>query len=276
METSKIKNIMIIILVILNLFLAGVVITDGAQNAVQNKNQSYIIEQILEQNGISIGEGVDLSFKTPMSYTITRDRNGEGKKAKKLVGTDEASDTGGSASVYLGPGGQAVFRGTGEFEFVMNAGAVPIGEDVIETAHSVMNKLGYSYVPDLTRLEQTDAATTVTVVSSYGGLPVYNANSEFTFTQTSLVVLSGTSLEGASRQDDENTVSSLYDSIMTLLSVIQESGTVCSMIKSIEAGYIISYTALGEATLTPVWHFVTDTFEQYINASTQRIENIVG
>jgi len=272
MDASKVKNIVIIILLLLNAFLAAAVISDSYDRASARRSEIKMIEQILGDHGITLRDGVSLSVETSGSYALIRDLSKEEQRVRRLLSSVTVSTTGGGAYVYYGAGGQAVFRGSGEFDILMNADAVSEGRDSAKTAASVMKKLGIDIYGELTQIMEDNGDALVTMTASFEGLPVFNARTTLNFTNGYLFMVSGVrAFDNRTEKNGEGSPG-VVDAVISFLKIMQENGHVCSYIEKLETGYIISSTVLGEGVLTPVWYFATDTFEVYINAATGAAE----
>ena len=62
--------------------------------------------------------------------------------------------------------------------------------------------------------------------------------------------------------------------LVRFLEIVRSEGFICSTLRTLTPGYLMSVTVSGESTLTPVWHIETDTGDLYLNALTGAAETV--
>ena len=138
MESSKIKNILIAILLFVNLGLLGLIWNDHQQSRENTRQAMESLERVFANRGISM-EQVDLPENSAlMTYGMSRDLDREQKLVEQVLGTVTVEDQGGNIMYYYGEKGQASFRGTGDFEILFSDGAVTGEEDPAATAKKML------------------------------------------------------------------------------------------------------------------------------------------
>ena len=75
-------------------------------------------------------------------------------------------------------------------------------------------------------------------------------------------------------RDDGTAVLDIPTVVMRFLSILKDSGYVCSEIRDISHCYKMDVAATGDGTLTPLWHFSTDIGDFYINGVTGKQETV--
>lgn len=274
MDNSRVKNIIIVILALLNALLIGTVAIDAAQSAAGRREASNAIRLVLESAGISVGDGVDLDLETPQAYAAVRNLDAESGYAEKVTGASQGVETGGGVYQFEGEDARAIFRGTGEIEVTLNPGVFTAGSDPASAASSFMKKIGAEIIDGLTQVTASGDGTEVTVTCGVNGSPVYNARVTLYFYGDDLEAVSGMRVFDTVNPVAEAEIMPLADAVVHFLAVMRENGYICSYLESVGIGYVMSRTVLGEAELTPVWYFDTDTVELYINARTGKMETI--
>lgn len=275
MDTSKIKNIIILILLLLNAFLCAAVISDRSRTRSAQAEAWDAAVAAMEKAGISVSEEISGEIETPSVYSLRRDMDSEQKWLEQVLGSVSRSDLGGNIWFYSSDKGQASVRGTGECDILLNADACETGRDMEKTALRFMRQLGLEPDADGARTSAgTDGSGTVELGCIWQGCRVYNAQMSFTFNDEYLMIVSGTRIFEHSVPESRNKVMDELSVMMRFLEVVGEQGFVCSSLNGLEAGYIFSVAVSGEGTLNPVWHFTTDTGEVYINAVTGRVETV--
>ena len=273
MDGSKIKNLIIAVLLLVNLFLLAMVLHDRIEAAALQKQAREDVAAAFRSSGIELS--ADVSWNDRLGVCgLDRDLSKENALVKAVLGTCSVEDLGGNILFYKGAKGEARFRGTGEFEIVPNARAIPISNSPLDTAKNVLSDMGYR--TDLSRAEvqSGEGATTVTLTCMYKGKSVYNCSISFVFTPDYLLMMTGRrplewSADGESAELTAATV------LMRFLAQVREHGAVCTEVQRVELGYSMAASASGEGSLTPYWNIVTDAGQYYINAVTGKIENNV-
>lgn len=267
MDTGKIKNIIILALVLADLFLLGVVGADRIRSAASRRESLKTAEAVLADRGIDILDDSGFRSADAEVRTVSRDLAAELKHVKAVLGDTEAVDQGGSIYYYRGEKGEATFRGTGDFSFLMEEGAVPEGKDGEKTARQFLKTLGLS-AGELQTTADTSAGT-LTFVCRAGGTDVLNCTVTFRFVNGSLNVVTGTRpLDGAEADDTQQALS--VPTILTrFLAVVDEEGLVCSRITDAELCSLQQITSVsGAGELRPVWRIETDAGTLYIDGLT--------
>ncbi len=271
MVGSKIKNLIIIILLLVNLFLLAMVLHDRIEASRTQRQALADVSAAFESSGIELTADVQWNEKLS-GCSISRDLSRESAMVKSVIGTSTVEDLGGNILLYVGANGEARFRGTGEFEIILTPRAIPVSGSPLDTAKDVLSDMGYKTDASLALVENDADATTVTLLCRYRGNNVYNCSVSFVFTPDYLMMISGRRpLEWSA--DAESSEISAPTVLMRFLAEIRERGVVCSEVRGLELGYSMAASASGEGSLTPCWRIVTDTGQYYINAMTGKIEN---
>lgn len=267
METAKIKNIILVILLLLNGFLLSLIVMDKSSSISSESAAAQTVTHILEDAGISVSGSVDMSQEAPAAYELTRDMDTELSMVRRLLPDARAQDQGGNIILYSASGGQASLRGSGETDFLFTSGQYSRGKSAVNTVGRIMKKLGLEY--DEASVRSSGGAE---AMCAFKGYPVYNASLSFTFGTDKLMMISGTRLMDNAAEKSDARPMDILTVLLRFLEITREEGFVCSRLSEVSAGYIMSVPVSGESSLTPVWHFVTNTGELYINALTGRLE----
>lgn len=272
MEASKIKNIILVILLLLNIFLLSIFFLDRSSAASSENAAEDSVIRTLENNGISVGKSVDMGIDTPSVYQINRDMGSEKALIEKLLRSTKSEDLGGNIIFYSSGYGQASLRGTGEMDILFTSDLYEKGKSSVKTAIKVMDKLGLQADED--RVENGDDASVVELLCMWQDCPVYNARLSFTFGGGQLLMITGTRILDNATEQTDTEVMDILSATLRFLELTREEGFVCSSLDELEVGYIMSVPVSGESTLTPVWHFVTNAGGLYINAVSGRLESV--
>lgn len=264
METSKIKNLIIYILLFVNLFLAGLVLSDRIQTRQAEETADAAIRTILGASGITLSTDKLFDNSKLHAYDVSRDLEQEKELVTAILGKVSVSEQRGNRLYYYNEDrGQASFRSTGDFEMLLNPGVVPTSGDNVETARSVLKKMGLDGEYDA----QASEGDTVVMTCRYKDSPVVNCQIRFTFASDFLLMITGTRLLDVQREDDTVTILDAATLLSRFIGVIDRNGYVCNEILDISAVYLYTPAASG-GELVPVWQIETNTNTFYLNVST--------
>lgn len=265
MEWSKLKNIIILILLLANLFLlvmAGVRQRDSAQHQEQALNDAV---SVLERSGIRMDRGrlpseLDL---TPM--TVERDQAAEAELAGALLGDCSAADLGSGRFSYTGVLGTAEFRSNGNFSFSFPDGALRVGVSG-EEAHALdtLEKIGFD--GEVISREEEGGGVLLVLRQVWQGTPVLSCQVTLTYERDCLRSISGQRLMGAPQPSaDRSELLSVPTALLRFLNGVTSLGDVCSEITAMTPAYLLTTDA---TRLVPIWYVTTDVGVYSLNAVT--------
>lgn len=273
MEVSKIKNLVIAALVLLNLvflisFLWGRITEDSTHRKALED-----LSTVMAQNGITldtkvIDEGEDLQH-----LKTSRDREGEKLAAEAVLGKTVSTDQGGNIFHYKGEDGtgEALFQNGGVFDFTLKKGAIDIGSSAESTAKRLLKAMAMNAVVGKT--EGDSGHQTVTAVCTWGKTLIYNCTVTFEFIDGSLMKISGKRATNIKVSDEKIGMSSAETAILSFLEEVNKGTFDCTRIERVQPGYYLtSVSAVDDGELTAVWRIETDNQTYYVNASTGIVE----
>ena len=269
MSSSKSKNIIIIILVLLDLFLMGISIADRTQEKSALQAQEDAIRQVLELSGIEVDEDISFDISAPAPCTIERSAQAEMQLTEKLIGICSVNDLGGNILYYTSDSGQALYRGDGEIGVIFSGKRPNMGLSA-KDADKFLSRGGLRLYTASEQIKDSD----VIVCCALDGYCVYNAKLIFTLSGDEIAMVNGTRIFNGTRTYSNDTVMDSVTAMMRFLEIVRDEGYVCSRVTTVEAGYFLSVSVSGVSTLSPVWHIKTDTGELYINAVSGKIETL--
>ena len=275
MENANIKNYILIVLVLVNAFLLAIVLTNVRQASRAAASRKQALETVLAENSIQLADEVNLKQSVPPQLTLRRDTAREKEMVAALLGEADVSDLGGNVYFYKGKnGGEAKFRGTGEFTILLGDGNAR-GDDAAKTARSLLEKLGLTDSGEVAEVTDDSGNETVTFTCAWNDAPVYNARVSFYFTSTKLRLITGTRpfdvlYESAASASSRDGVTVLMD----LLQTLRAAGDACAEIRALDVGYFAGSSVSGDSTLSPTWRVRTDSGTYYIDAVTGKAETL--
>lgn len=266
MEGRKIKNIIILILLMVNGFLLFLVL--GQQFKVRQYRSSAVTRAILvlEQNGISLSaetlDGAEISLQP---LTAVRSTQAEASIAEALLGPAlQFTDQGGGVSLYTSELGSGQFLSSGEFSFSLSE-HLANEHSPADHAAKLLSSLGIS--AELVETQTTDSGINVTFLQLQDGFPLYSSRIVFQYKDTHLSTISGTLLTGSAAAESADLLD-VPTALIRFLEGILARGDVCSAIRDLRPGYRASQTFGSGIRLTPVWLVSTNVSDYYLNAIT--------
>lgn len=275
MDKSKIKNFIIILLALVNVFLLAIVISGAREKREADASRKEALENVLAEKGLTLNPDIALPDNVPSLLSLQRDMDTENRRISALIGKCSPADQGGNSYFYDAPDGQATFRGTGEFEIKLKSGVISKGRNPVDAAKSVLKKMGLECSNINPIVEDDGGNTKVTLYCSWDKTAIYNAKIIFDFTSDYLWLVSG-----IRPLDLEHLVQSSEDYpdsvtiIMNFLEYISDTGYVCNEITNLKIEYSMNSTVSGNCVLKPVWCVETNSGSYYIDAQTGKAENI--
>lgn len=256
MRWSKIKNIIILLLVIVNGFLLALVGIRAWRTERGQRETRERMVGILANNGIEfLPEEVPGALELA-SWQVNTERPGE-TQAAALVGEVTETETTAAGTTYVGVRGTVTFSDDGGVE----AGFAPGGwsadrERVAAVTTEMLGALEVSSARVTERREEDDAVT-VTVTQLWEGAPVFGQTLTFFWQGGEFVSLSGRYLRGSGELAASGGSGITASTALTrFLTALNDGGYVCSQITGLSAGYLSSG---GETvSLTPAWFIETD------------------
>ena len=260
MESYRLKNIIILILALLNVCLLGILaIRVSAEHASRREAREQLVS-LFAAAGVSLDAGLISDETPPSALTLTRDESEEQTMAAYLLGgTPTRSDQGGGIFNYTGEYGAAQFRSNGSFDAVCDR---PL-EDLKDFFRDFCGTFGYE---DLT-VSLEDGTGTVTALQYYQDYPVVGCSVVFTLEDGILKRAIGTYLpDSAATAVGEEPLSAL-SALSAFLNTIRE-GAVGTAVTDLYLCYELQSTTTALMTLSPAWCVTTDTASYYVNCLT--------
>lgn len=262
MQSFRLKNIIIVILLLVNLFLLGSLVS---RRAAQHDAQQQVRTQLTElfaADGVKLSEKA-LSFQAPpVGGTLTRDTELDRKMAAFFLGEGVTySDQGGGIDSYTGIRGAAVFRSGGGFDAVSRL-------DEEKEAETFFRKFCKTYQYEELEVGETEDAFTATAVRWFNGYPVVNCTVCLSVDADHHMKASGTHLPARFTPDSTEEPLSAVAALTSFLEARQESGAVVSAVTDVYPCYELQSTTAAVMTLIPAWCVVTDAAYYYVNCYT--------
>ena len=268
MKTSRIKNIIIVILALVNAFLLVLLLGRQNQQRVAHERSVEQLSLLLTDNGIAFDPALLPDNASLPAAELSHDAAAEAALARALLGDDAAERSTGGSSVYESACGSLRFRANGAIEGTLNlfvSNPIALCEGIFRSCDYEMDDTAYAHA-----LAVSDSGSgTISALRSVDGLSVFAAPLSLTFENNTLVAVSGsflpsvTSVAGADGMD-------AISALVRFLDYRNSNGLVCTEITALTRGYLLQSSATS-AKLSPAWRIATDVSEYYVNSATGEI-----
>ena len=268
MEWQKLKNIIILILLVVNGFL---LVLAGSRREEAESYERTALEQtvqVLEKGGIQVDVNAVDSAEGLTAMAVDRDLDREAKMVRALLYEEvEGGTRGGGLYLYRGALGEVSVRPGGELTAEFQEDKRWEADRPEEHAAGLLKKMGVEGTQ--TGLSEEDGETRVRFRQSWNGTAVFSCELEFTYRDGMLRTLRGSLIPASGGTAEAGQVLTLPTALMRFSEEVGAAGDVCSAIRSMEAGYQGTAQSLsGGVRLSPVWLVSTDTAEYYLDCIT--------
>lgn len=271
MSWSKLKNIIILLLLLTNLCLLALDFGRGFRDSRLQAQAREDAIAFLRDRGVQVREdAVPLSMGLT-AQLVQRDVQKEAQLAAALLGDSVTSEARGAGVYrYLNERGMVQFHSGGEFSAQFPAGAFPAeGDTTVEHARQILALLDFQ--GELVSSASQDNAASFTFRQTWEGAPLFNCQATLNYQDGSLVsITSSRRLIGTPQPDHTAPVITVPTALMRFYTEMTATlGDACREITAITEGYVIAVAVADPVAMTPVWYIATDTGAYYqLNAST--------
>lgn len=261
METSRLKNIIIFILLLVNLFLLGIL---GMRRTSEFTSQRRTVQELttlFASDGVSLAEDAVVFQPPPVGRSLSRDAGRERELAAFLLGEGiHRSDEGGGICIYSNENGWVEFRSGGSFSAVG-----VLGSDPAALYRRFCQNFGYESL----LLEFDNAGSGSAHAVQYAdGYPVVNCTVTFFAEEGIVTAVTGACLPPAGTDSASDSTLDAATALMSFLEMRRSSGAVVSAVTGVAPCYLFQTSASAPMSLVPAWHLSTDAGNFYVNCFT--------
>ncbi len=267
METRQLKNITILILLLLNLFLLSLLLHFRLQKASSGRRLAEQLLTLYENSAVALPEEEALlTAAAPVSLSLNRDLHHEAEIAAFLLGEEtEGKAQGGGIYTYAGPHGTVQFRSNGAFDYTPKDQRI---NAPLDFCREFCDRFGYVEAEEITLSGESGSFS---ALRSVGGVPVYNASLSLLFEDGLLLSVSGSCLSPAGSAPLSGSRFTVADALVKFLDYRNASGVVCSAVTGVKPVYELQATAAQPMGLAAKWQVSTDTYLYYVDCATGEI-----
>ena len=255
MPWSKLKNIILMILLVTNLCLLVLVGGQEIQNSRLKSRAREDTIQLIRGRGVQVEENLIPQSMTLRPQTVQRDLDWEERTAAALLGTPVVAESrGGEVYRYFNPKGYVQFHSDGAFSAQLNPSDFPLGEDRRQGCLELMENMGLKGVI----LDETEDA--LLFRQTWEGKPLFSQQVTMVCREGGLAsITAGRQLVGRPQEDPTRHTISIATALIEFVNGVSALGDVCNRIDGIEEGFVTAASLSGPTVLTPVWRVTTDT-----------------
>ena len=270
MAWSKIKNIILLILLITNLALLILV---GGQILQSRRLLSRAREdaiRFLQSRGVEVEESIIPQSMTLKPQIAERDLSGEERAAAALLGSPVTAESrGGEVYRYYNAGGAVQFHSDGTFSAQLEEGAFPLGSDREAGCLALMERMG---------LQGTilgEEGDELTFRQTWEGTPLFTQQVTLVCRENCLTgITAGRQLVARPQEDTARSSITVATALISFVNGVGALGDVCNRIDAIEPGYVAAASLSGPIVLTPVWRVTTDTGAYQLDTVTGSVTRV--
>lgn len=239
MPLSKLKNLMITALVILNLSFLAIIVSNRVETIRSDERTRDALISLYSARGVTLSAEIVHDDVSLPSVTLSDPAGEEIEMVRSILGECETSDLGNGIILGDSPSGSAAFHNGGEFHIELSSG---IDSGAFSVPGAELQRYGDGYIQ---------------YVASF---PVFNCT----------VSVSGERIAGrlvfAASESGSSTALISSDTALTrFLSLCPDIGEKCTVVDGISAGYYMISSFSGGSKLEPVWCISSDAGNYFIS-----------
>ena len=264
METYRLKNIAIVILLLLNACLLLMVGGQHYQSLQAERQAAVQLRELYRSSQLSLSGRIDLAQQPLKALTLSRQADTEQSIASALLGGETLfTSQGGGIYNYESRQRAIQFRAGGSF--YGSRLDLPV-EDASDFARSFCGQFGYE--EPLVRLDEEGSGSAIAGQLAEG-VPVTNCAVELYFEEGSLVSVTGAHVSLQDAAADSGEGMTCITALVRFLDFRNTSGAVCSEVSGVRCVYQLQSTSAPR--LLPVWEIETDTYTYYVDCETGEV-----
>ena len=260
MERARLKNIIILILALLNCFLLGSMAMQRLQANSAQARLAQELSRLFAADGILLHAADIPTAPAPVTRTPVRSTAEDRLLAIFFLGEElNAQDEGGGIYTCRSSEGEALFRSNGSFEVRLLSDQ----QDAISLIQRFCQDFHYQDI----QWNLMQNSGTVSALQYVDGCPVTDASAVFRIENGRLLSVSGIHLPQASTLSDETPLNAVT-ALTIFLQERRSSGAVISSVSEVYPCYRLQTTTASPMTLSPAWCIITNTGKCYVDSST--------
>lgn len=270
MPWTKLKNIILVILLITNLCLLSIVLSQDIQSRRQQERALESAVVYLRDRGVQVEDSQIPKTMELLPQVVERDLEGEERGAAALLrGPVTVEARGGEVYRYHNELGSVQFHSDGTFSARLDPKQFPLGEDRAAGCLALLEQLGFRGG----LLEEKDGH--LTFRQYWEDTPLFSQQVTVICERGGASALSGgRRLVGQPEEDTSRRTVTVATALVDLHNGVSALGDVCNRIDEIQPGYVATASLSGPMALTPVWQVTTDTGAYQLDTVTGQVSRV--
>ena len=267
MSISRIKTIVIVVLLLINVSFGAVIVMDTVADArIERQSIEYACD-MLRSHGISIEPGVVITKSAIRTMRTAREGEAEALIAQAILGETKMTDLGVIFLYENDERGTAEFYSAGDFEIRLNDGVITNEKGTMRAVQELLVDMGLETVSQV--FSFSEESEKVTVIEAYKGASIFNCATEFIFSGGSLQTIIGRFVTGVEPVEDSMEIMQAGTALLDFLAWVRDGNAECTQILRAEAGYQHRVSgSFGEGVIAPAWLISTDNGKYIIDDAT--------
>ena len=275
MSVSKIKNLILLILLLAVLGLLPAVVPVQAARVGAEKNVHEKLSELYASYGLILDAGSLPASQT--LYSIELENPSAKLAAQALLGSKASAQEAPARMLasYLSDGGVLQLSRSGELDARITDAAA--AHDLTRATRRYLRSMDFDISAISEPARESAGVYQITASQSLCGVPVFESALTFTYRNSALSRVEGTYYPaGEMVRVSEDACISCADALVALLASRDSLGWVGSEILSCEQGYVHSETASSAMRFVPVWRIETDAGSFYVSGMTREVRQIAS
>lgn len=261
METYRLKNIAILILLLLNAWLLVLLGYQYFQARQADSGAEERLRALYASGGLTLAPSVEPLQDVMPSLVLSRREETEALMAAALLGESaESVSQGGGIYSYAAGTGSVQFRSGGSFDGADLRCPVADPEDF---ARDFCRRFGYA---DLV-FQTSETGLTVTAGQRLLGVPIYGCTLSLRFEGGFLTGASGSHVSSEDAVTEPGEQLSCATALLRFLDFRAAAGVVCSEVREVQCVYELQSSSAA-LRLHPLWQIDTDTYRYFVDCAT--------
>ncbi|MCL2366128.1 MAG: hypothetical protein FWC75_03670 [Oscillospiraceae bacterium] len=261
MSGSKIRNIVIVSLLLINILFLAIIIIDVTEDARLERVTLENVSAILYAGGITIDPEHIVASDALRSMRTARMVDVERSIANALLGETTITDQG-VIYLYESPyRGVAEFYSAGDFEIRLLDGVIVIDGTTIRTVRLLLRNMEIETTDIVSLVDPETGNERVYVNAAYRGASIFNCVIVFEFEAESLVSVGGRYVAGIEAVEDSVALPQVSSALLRFLAAVKDEELTdfeCREILAVRAGFRHRVVgSLSEGIIDPVWLITT-------------------
>ena len=267
METFRLKNIAILILLLLNAWLLVLLGYQYLQTRQADSGVEESLRALYESGGLALDPSADLLEEAMPPLTLSRRVETEAQMASALLLEEaEAVSQGGGIYSYSAGTGTIQFRSGGSFD---GTDLRCPADNPAEFAQSFCGRFGYAELV----LQEDEGEVAVTAVQHLLGVPVYGCGLTLRFEDGFLTAVSGSHVSSEDAVTEPGEQLSCATALLRFLDFRAAAGVVCSEVRTVRCVYELQSSSAA-LRLRPLWQIDTDTYRYFVDCASGAVTRL--